>query len=127
MTSKAQVAKRKLIFTRFPDYEDVGVWTAWTGALSAFSKPACAAGGGMTSTGRPRAVRASPGARRVHVERLSTTAGAPRRVRGRRPVAIGPPSLKEFERENRKLKRTNEILRKASAYFVQAELDRRGK
>ena len=35
--------------------------------------------------------------------------------------------LKELERENRELKRTNEILRKASAYFAQAELDRRGK
>ncbi len=34
---------------------------------------------------------------------------------------------KELERENRELKRTNEILRKASAYFAQAELDRRGK
>ena len=33
--------------------------------------------------------------------------------------------LKELERENRELKRANEILRKASAYFVQAELDRR--
>jgi transposase len=35
--------------------------------------------------------------------------------------------LKELERENRELKRTNDILRKASAYFAQAELDRRGK
>jgi len=35
--------------------------------------------------------------------------------------------LKELERENRELKRTNEILRKASAFFAQAELDRRGK
>ena len=34
--------------------------------------------------------------------------------------------LKELERENRELRRTNEILRKASAYFAQAELDRRG-
>jgi transposase-like protein len=33
--------------------------------------------------------------------------------------------LKELERENRDLKRANEILRKASAYFAQAELDRR--
>ncbi len=32
--------------------------------------------------------------------------------------------LKELERENRELKRTNEILRKASAFFAQAELDR---
>lgn len=35
--------------------------------------------------------------------------------------------LKELERENRELKRTNEILRKASAYFAQAALDRRAK
>ena len=33
--------------------------------------------------------------------------------------------LKELERENRELKRANEILRKASAFFAQAELDRR--
>ena len=33
--------------------------------------------------------------------------------------------MKELERENRELKRANEILRKASAYFAQAELDRR--
>ena len=33
--------------------------------------------------------------------------------------------LKKLERENRELRRTNEILRKASAYFAQAELDRR--
>ena len=35
--------------------------------------------------------------------------------------------LKELERENRDLKRANEILRKASAFFAQAELDRRPK
>ena len=35
--------------------------------------------------------------------------------------------LKDLERENRELKRANEILRKASAYFAQAELDRRAK
>ena len=35
--------------------------------------------------------------------------------------------FKELERENRELKRANEILRKASAYFAQAELDRRPK
>ncbi len=33
--------------------------------------------------------------------------------------------MKELERENRDLRRANEILRKASAYFAQAELDRR--
>ena len=32
--------------------------------------------------------------------------------------------LKDLEREVRELKRANEILRKASAYFAQAELDR---
>ncbi len=35
--------------------------------------------------------------------------------------------IKELERENRELRRANEILRKASAYFAQAELDRRPK
>ena len=35
--------------------------------------------------------------------------------------------LKELEREVRELRRANEILRKASAYFAQAELDRRQK
>jgi transposase len=32
--------------------------------------------------------------------------------------------MKELEQENRELKRANEILRRASAYFAQAELDR---
>jgi len=45
---------------------------------------------------------------------------------GQRP---GPMSdqlarLRELERENRELRQANEILRKASAYFAQAELDR---
>ena len=35
--------------------------------------------------------------------------------------------LTVLERENRELKRANEILRKASAFFAQAELDRRAK
>ena len=35
--------------------------------------------------------------------------------------------LKQLERENFELKRANEILRKASAFFAQAELDRRAK
>jgi transposase len=48
---------------------------------------------------------------------------------GRRP---GPTTematrLKALERENRELRQANEILRKASAYFAQAELDRRFK
>src|SRR5919206_2523675 len=46
--------------------------------------------------------------------------------------APGTPSdvaakLKALERENRELRQANEILRKASAYFAQAELDRRSK
>ena len=35
--------------------------------------------------------------------------------------------LKDLERENRELKRANEILRKAAAFFAQAEFDRRQK
>jgi transposase len=35
--------------------------------------------------------------------------------------------LKALQRENRELRQANDILRKASAYFAQAELDRRFK
>ena len=35
--------------------------------------------------------------------------------------------FKTLKRENRELRQANEILRKASAYFAQAELDRRAK
>ena len=35
--------------------------------------------------------------------------------------------IKDLEQENKELRRTNEILRKASAFFAQAELDRKPK
>jgi transposase len=35
--------------------------------------------------------------------------------------------MKALERENRELRQANDILRKASAYFAMAELDRRSK
>ena len=51
-----------------------------------------------------------------------------------RPVACAPvptsqdqERIKALEREVRELRQANEILRKASAYFAQAELDRRFK
>ena len=51
------------------------------------------------------------------------------RDQGKRP---GPSTdererIKALEREVRELRQANEILRKASAYFAQAELDRRWK
>ena len=48
---------------------------------------------------------------------------------GRRPglTTEERQRIKELERENFELKRANEILRKASAFFAQAELDRRSK
>jgi transposase len=51
------------------------------------------------------------------------------RDEGRRPglTTAEQQRLRDLERENRELKRANEILRKASAYFAQAELDRRAK
>jgi transposase-like protein len=67
------------------------------------------------------------------------------RLQGRDPQAVGSAPLerdtgkrpglttsererlKELEREVGELKRANEILRKASAYFAQAELDRRSR
>ena len=46
---------------------------------------------------------------------------------GQRPGPTSDESeeLKRLRRENFELKRTNEILRKASAFFAQAELDRK--
>ena len=51
------------------------------------------------------------------------------RDQGRRPglTTAERERLKELERENRELRRANDILRKASAFFAQAELDRRPK
>ena len=51
------------------------------------------------------------------------------RDQGRRPglTTEERQRLKQLERENVELRRANEILRKASAYFAQAELDRRPK
>ena len=55
-----------------------------------------------------------------------------RRAERDRGVRAGPTSaesdrVKALERETRELRQANEILRKASAYFAQAELDRRFK
>ena len=41
------------------------------------------------------------------------------------PTTEDSARIKALERENRELRQANEILRKASAYFAQAELDRR--
>ena len=51
------------------------------------------------------------------------------RDRGLRPgtTTADAERLKQLEREVRELRQANEILRKASAYFAQAELDRRFK
>ena len=43
---------------------------------------------------------------------------------GVQTCALPISQLKALERENRELRQANEILRKASAYFAQAELDR---
>jgi transposase-like protein len=49
------------------------------------------------------------------------------RNEGRRPglTTNERERIKELEREVRELRRANEILRKASAFFAQAELDRK--
>ena len=50
-----------------------------------------------------------------HLDCRAARAGVPTEMADR---------LKSLERENRELRQANEILRKASAYFAQAELDR---
>ena len=60
---------------------------------------------------------------------LHNWVGQAERDQGRRAGATTDERdrLKALERENRELRQANEILRKASAYFAQAELDRRFK
>ncbi len=43
------------------------------------------------------------------------------------PTSEEQARIKALEREDRELRQANEILRKASAYFAMAELDRRSK
>jgi hypothetical protein len=40
------------------------------------------------------------------------------------PTSAEKARIRDLERENRELRQANEILKKASAYFAQAELDR---
>ena len=61
-----------------------------------------------------------------------TLRGWVRQAERDRGLRAGPASddrerIRALERENRELRQANEILRKASAYFAQAELDRRSK
>ena len=79
----------------------------------------------MTRNGRPSGLSRRRSAAR---QRRSTTGSGWWNVTpGRRPglTTDERQRLKLIERENRELKRANEILRKASAVFAQAELDRR--
>jgi transposase-like protein len=64
----------------------------------------------------------SPHTLREWVQKIDRDSG---RVPGVSSDAVA--KLKALERENRELRQANEILRKASAYFAQAELDRRFK
>ena len=43
------------------------------------------------------------------------------------PTTAEQERIKALERENREVRQANEILKKASAYFAMAELDRRSK
>jgi transposase len=63
------------------------------------------------------------------VEALRRWVRQAERDQGRRPglTMDERQRMKALEREVFELKRANEILRKASAYFAQAELDRRPK
>jgi len=63
------------------------------------------------------------------VEALRRWVRQAERDAGKRPglTADERQRLKQLERENFELRRANDILKKASAYFAQAEVDRRAK
>lgn len=58
---------------------------------------------------------------------LSSWVKQSERDAGQRPGLTSDERERQLERENRELRQANEILRKASAYFAQAELDCRQK
>ena len=62
-------------------------------------------------------------------EALRSWVNQAERDQGQRPGLTSDERarLKQLERENFELRRANEILKKASAYFAQAELDRRAR
>ena len=66
---------------------------------------------------------------RLHGRDVAQLGSPAERDAGVRPGATTDERerIKALERENRELRQANEILRKASAYFAQAELDRRFK
>jgi len=61
----------------------------------------------------------SPDSLRVWYKQAQRDAG-----REAGPTSAEKARIRELERENRELRQANEILKKASAYFAQAELDR---
>ena len=65
----------------------------------------------------------------IRTESLRRWVRQAERDRGARPglTTDERQRLKQLERENVELKRANEILKKAAAFFAQAELDRRAK
>ena len=65
----------------------------------------------------------------IRTESLRRWVRQAERDRGQRPglTTSEREELTRLQRENVELKRANEILRKASAFFAQAELDRRPK
>ena len=73
--------------------------------------------------------RVGRGEARLHGRDVAKWVRQAERNTGQRPglTTSERERMKELEREVRELKRANEILRKASAYFAQAELDRRPK
>lgn len=77
-----------------------------------------------TSTGAIRRIADQLG---VHPEALRTWVKRAEIDGGVRPgtTSADASRIAELERENRELRRANEILRSASAFFAAAELDRR--
>jgi transposase len=67
----------------------------------------------------------TPETLRLWVKRVEGGGGGGGRRPPRPPQGEMAQRMKTLERENRELRQANEILRKASAYFAQAELDRR--
>ena len=110
----------------------MGGWGLWDVHVGFLRKCANVPSGWSRSTGRPtpqrgRVLQSVAPKLGCTAETLRKWVRQAQRDAGHRPglTTSERERLKELEREVRELKRANEILRKAFAYFAQAELDRR--
>jgi transposase len=122
-------ARSPILVARFGERANDPIRSAFQGDIFVAAHPDAYAAGvllGAPVRSPASAIRRKAG---CTAETLRKWVRQAERDQGRRPglTTEERQRLKQLERENFELRRANEILRKAAAFFAQAELDRRAK